>query len=58
MEELFPDYRDKLIKAGALQTDLLKDTIIVRHAESLSNPTQLNINVLMHGMCLCIVMSP
>ena len=31
MEELFPGYKDKLIKAGALETDLLRDIIIVRH---------------------------
>ena len=29
VEELFPDYRSKMCKAGALQTDLLKDSVIV-----------------------------
>lgn len=29
MEELFPNYQAKLHKAGALQTDHLRDTVIV-----------------------------
>lgn len=31
MQELFPGHKDQLIKAGALETDLLRDIIIVRH---------------------------
>lgn len=30
IEDLFPDYQEKLCKAGALQTDHLRDITIVR----------------------------